>query len=201
MGQDYTGPLKKTKKRKPKIVSKWKVVIPDPCLSRTPHSISEPIFDPILVELQSLKPKSPVKAAIEVYYDADDKAEFNPYPVALALPYHVQEPSLVSDSESDFSSFSLSEFVPLPWHDKKDLNMQLIDTPTIVETSKWTKMAMIKACKAFRVNFMGFEHEIRGVILRMEQKRQLQLQQQKKNSATKKGKNKGECELKKLNWV
>ncbi|XP_016497009.1 uncharacterized protein LOC107815877 [Nicotiana tabacum] len=38
---------------------------------------------------------------------------------------------------------------------------------------------MLKACKASGVNIEGFEHEIMGIILRMDQKRQMQLQKQK----------------------
>ncbi|KAG5594267.1 hypothetical protein H5410_035499 [Solanum commersonii] len=33
-------------------------------------------------------------------------------------------------------------------------------TPTVIETSKWTKLVMVKACKAFGVNVAGFEHEL-----------------------------------------
>lgn len=38
---------------------------------------------------------------------------------------------------------------------------------------------MSKACKAFGLNVAGFEHEIFDIILRMEEKRRLQLQKQK----------------------
>lgn len=62
-------------------------------------------------------------------------------------------------------------------------------------------MAMLKACKAFGVNVVGFEHDSLEIILRMEQSRAVQLQQQKSCPATpKKIRKKGEIELKTLTW-
>ncbi|KAG5623410.1 hypothetical protein H5410_008628 [Solanum commersonii] len=58
---------------------------------------------------------------------------------------------------------------------------------------------MVKACKAFGVNTMGFEHEILDMILHMEHKRQLQLNKQKsEGSSAKKSQRKGERELERL---
>lgn len=45
----------------------------------------------------------------------------------------------------------------------------------------------------------GFEHEILDIILRMEERRKIQLQEQKKKAGdSRKGKNKADTELKKL---
>ncbi|KAK4708772.1 hypothetical protein R3W88_029697 [Solanum pinnatisectum] len=59
---------------------------------------------------------------------------------------------------------------------------------------------MVKACKAFRVNVTRFEHELLDMVLRMEQRRQLQLQQKQviQGQDNPKRKKKGENELKKL---
>ncbi|KAH0647118.1 hypothetical protein KY290_033114 [Solanum tuberosum] len=46
----------------------------------------------------------------------------------------------------------------------------------------------------------GFEHEILDIILRMEEKRKNQIQEQKKVKNCRKGKNKADTELKKLAW-
>lgn len=58
---------------------------------------------------------------------------------------------------------------------------------------------MAKACKAFGVNANGFEHELLDMIIRMEQRRQFQLQQKNcdRNSG-KESKKKGEGERKRL---
>lgn len=79
--------------------------------------------------------------------------------------------------------------------------MQSVDTPVVVETSKWSKVTMMKACKALGVNVSGFEHEILDIILRMEERRKNQIQEQnKKAKNSRKGKNKADNELKKLAW-
>ncbi|KAH0729983.1 hypothetical protein KY289_001171 [Solanum tuberosum] len=63
--------------------------------------------------------------------------------------------------------------------------------------TQWTKIVMVKACKAFGVNVNGFEHEILEMILHMEQKRKLQLQQQReKKKDAKNSKKKGDGEVK-----
>lgn len=68
----------------------------------------------------------------------------------------------------------------------------------VIETSRWSKTVMFKACKAFGVNVAGFEHEILDLILRMEHKRQAQQSQQKlklKSNSARKSRKKGEIEL------
>jgi len=59
---------------------------------------------------------------------------------------------------------------------------------------------MVKACKAFGVNVAGFEHKLLDMVLRMEQRRQLQLQQKQaiQGLDNPKRKKKGENELKML---
>jgi len=50
------------------------------------------------------------------------------------------------------------------------------------------------------MNESGFEHEILDIILRMEEKRKNQIQEQKKVKDCRKVKNKADTELKKLAW-
>lgn len=58
---------------------------------------------------------------------------------------------------------------------------------------------MVKACKAFGVNATGFEHDLLNIILRMEQRKEVQIQQQEsKQKARKKTRNKGLGERKRL---
>lgn len=57
--------------------------------------------------------------------------------------------------------------------------------PAVIETSKLTKLVLFEACKAFGVSIAGFEHEILDIILRIEQERQLWLQQQNSVSSHK----------------
>ncbi|TMX03341.1 hypothetical protein EJD97_016912 [Solanum chilense] len=60
-----------------------------------------------------------------------------------------------------------------------------------------TKIVMAEAWKAFGMNANGFEHEILEMILRMEQKRKLQLQQHReKQKDAKNSKKKGDGEVK-----
>lgn len=75
---------------------------------------------------------------------------------------------VVSSSEADLSS---SETLPLPWYGMDQPNSRELGTPSIIETSRWTKSMLLKACKVFGVNVAGFEHEIFDMILRMEHKR------------------------------
>lgn len=49
-------------------------------------------------------------------------------------------------TDSGLSSQSFNNFLLLLWHN--DLSPQIIDSPVVVETSKWTKFTMLKACKA-----------------------------------------------------
>lgn len=95
-----------------------------------------------------------------------------------------------------------TEILSLPWHNKDHMNLQGIQQPTVIETSKWTKMTLGKACKAFGINSVGFEHELLDLILRMEQKR---LEQSRKkgtpdsrSKSGKSGKRKGQAEIQKL---
>lgn len=81
--------------------------------------------------------------------------------------------------------------------------MQVVNKPTKVEASRWIKIAMVKACKAFGVTATVFEHKILEIILRIEKRdgstAATQQQHQAKAAASpKKGKNKREIELEKL---
>ena len=84
---------------------------------------------------------------------------------------------MICGSEEKMSS--QSETLSLPWVGKESSRVFEIQNPTVIETSKWTKAMMVKACNAIGVNITGFEHEILDMILRMEHKRQLQLNKQK----------------------
>lgn len=80
-------------------------------------------------------------------------------------------------------------------------SLQPISSPSVIETSRWTKSVMLKACKAFGINATGFEHEILGMVLRMEQRRQEQKQHQSSSSKNNaKGKKKQSLELERLKW-
>lgn len=59
---------------------------------------------------------------------------------------------------------------------------------------------MVKACKAFGIHFSGFEYENFDMVLRMEQKLQEQIKEQKSTNASAKGKKKHSMELERLKW-
>lgn len=46
----------------------------------------------------------------------------------------------------------------LPWHYDIVFNQQVVHTPSVISTSKWTKLLMVKACKSFGVNESGSKH-------------------------------------------
>lgn len=131
-------------------------------------------------------------------FDADDEVE-----LPTSQLFLLSESAKVSDSESDFSTQSFNDFLPLPWHDRLDLTMQMMEKPTEVEISRWTKIALVKSCKAFGVNAAGVEHDILGIILRMEERRKAQLllqqQQAKAVASPKRGRIKGKQNLR--NWL
>lgn len=104
----------------------------------------------------------------------------------------------VNNSKVEFSS---GDTFSLPWHEMGSSSLQPISSPSVIETSRWTKLVMLKACKVFGINVAGFEHEILGTVLCMEQRRQDQKQHQSssiKNNA--KGKKKQSLELERLKW-
>lgn len=180
----YKGP-KKNKKKGPKLTSQWKKVnvFIDPCLNKP---VSPPRhahdFDPVSEEIiaQGHKAQPAKEGPSREFSDADDEAEPSTHiHIPSLISLGPQTSSIARESESYFSSQSMNDFLPLPWHGRDDLKVRVVGIPTVYETSRWTKIALGKACKAFGVNAMGFEHEILGIILRMEQKKQLQLQQQK----------------------
>ena len=93
------------------------------------------------------------------------------------LQQHTSSRELVAyfNSDTDFPSIAIREALPFTWYEGNP-NPQVIDKPTVVETSKWTKITMVKACEAFGVNATGFEHDLLDLVLRMEQRRQKQVQ-------------------------
>lgn len=104
----------------------------------------------------------------------------------------------VSRSEAEASS---CDTLSLPWYDLGPQSSQIINTPEVIESSRWTKSVMLRACKVFGINVAGFEHEILNIILRMKQKRQIQKQKQKATiKASSKGKKKQSLEPERLKW-
>ncbi|WMV44083.1 hypothetical protein MTR67_037468 [Solanum verrucosum] len=131
--------------------------------------------------------------------EADDEADSHGRkPLLLRDPTLKLDLAHANQSDSEFSSISISEALPLTWYEGGS-EAQLIQMPNLIETSKWTRIKMVKACKAFGVNATGFEHELLDIILRMEQRRQFQIQQQEpKQQPGKEKKAKGEGEIKRL---
>lgn len=105
---------------------------------------------------------------------------------------------LMYENDSDFSSPSLNNSLMLPWYEKGS-GSAIFPEPAVIDTSRSTKIVIGKACKAFGINVAGFEHELFDIILRMEERRQLQLKQKDmSNSGKKSSKKKGETEIKRL---
>ncbi|KAF3658911.1 hypothetical protein FXO38_12932 [Capsicum annuum] len=146
-------------------------------------------------------PPPPLSSIIQEGSHAEANDEANPvtnFKQLLHQPIFRQELSLVQCSDFDFSSPSLSETPQLPWY-REGSNPQIVQEPVVIETSKWTKLTMVKACKAYGVKANGFEHELLDMIIRMEQRRQFQLQQKNcDRNSVKESKNKGEGERKRL---
>lgn len=55
-----------------------------------------------------------------------------------------KELAAFSSSDTDFPSIAIREALPSTWYEGNP-NPQVIDKPTVVETSKWTKITMVKA--------------------------------------------------------
>lgn len=128
--------------------------------------------------------------------DADDE-RITLERIHRLLQQHTSSRELVAyfNSDTDFPSIAIREALPFTWYEGNP-NPQVIDKPTVVETSKWTKITMVKACEAFGVNATGFEHDLLDLVLRMEQRRQkqvqkLELNQKESGSLKKKTEEKG----------
>lgn len=109
----------------------------DPCIQRYPPEIKN-FFEPLSEEIQASSNWAK-EIGNQLHQEADDEGE--PLNVHSSL---LSKASLGSESESPFSTQSFNDFLPLPWHDRKDLCMQTIDKRTGVETSRWTKIVMVK---------------------------------------------------------
>lgn len=157
-------------------------------------------FDPLanVTEISCLNQETEISEALGGYtseqLDADDESEKIRIPRAPRISPQNNQLILASASDSHYSSQNFCDSSSLSCNDEGNL------TPTVIETSKWTKLVMVKACKAFGVNVAGFEHELLDMVLRMEQRRQLQLQQKQaiQGQDNPKRKKKGENELKML---
>ncbi|WMV47268.1 hypothetical protein MTR67_040653, partial [Solanum verrucosum] len=151
--------------------------------------------DPITFELQALERQRVVfdneDFDCHSNCEADDEGdEGSTYSLSLhdfqdqSLEIPKQITCLIdAATDSDQSSISRNNFhLHLPWHGEGIPGQQVIHTPSVISTSKWTKLVMVKACKAFGVNAIGFEHELLGMILRMDQRRQDQAKQRVSSS-------------------
>ncbi|KAH0729976.1 hypothetical protein KY289_001164 [Solanum tuberosum] len=157
----------------------------DPCIFNLRCSPAREFLDPITFELQALERQRVVfdneDFDCHSNCEADDEGdEGSTYSLSL---HDFQDQSLEIPkqitclfdvaTESDQSSISRNnDHLLLPWHGEGIPGQQVIHTPSVISTSKWTKLVMVKACKAFGVNAIGFEHELLGMILRMDQRRQ-----------------------------
>jgi len=201
------GPIKKAQKESKLLKEKtiWKVVghKPNPyynrfnalsipsLVSEKDHHQSSMVSAPLITESCQNSENCPS--------EADDEADSHGRkPLLLRNPTLKLDLAHANQSDSEFSSISISEALPLTWYEGGS-EAQLIQKPNLIETSKWTRIKMVKACKAFGVNATGFEHELLDIILRMEQRRQFQIQQQEpKQQPGKEKKAKGEGEIKRL---
>ncbi|KAH0654347.1 hypothetical protein KY289_032025 [Solanum tuberosum] len=181
--------LDKRNKRK----NTWTPRAQDPCIFNPQCSPARKFLDPITFELKALE-RQRVVFDNEVFdchsnCEADDEGDKgstysfslhgfqDQQPEALEIPKKIT--SLIdAATDSDQSSISRNnDHLLLPWHGEGIPGQQVIHTPSVISTSKWTKLVMVKACKAFGVNAIGFEHELLGMILRMDQRRQDQAKQ------------------------
>lgn len=122
-------------------------------------------FDPLCVEIQSLNCNALVRTEkTQSKHDADDEAKLSNLSNSSCNMKFSQFTGfpILNESNSGASSLSLNSYLPPPWYDSEDLCMQPVDTPSMVETSKSTKITMMKACKALGMNVLGFKHEISG---------------------------------------
>ncbi|XP_070037941.1 uncharacterized protein [Nicotiana tomentosiformis] len=158
-------------------------------------SPSQSSYQPSIVKFLEKNCNLGYEVSSEEQIDSDDEAEHMQSFPLLSLPSTYPDLSMVSLRDFDISSPSGCDIFSLPRYEENLHAQQVINAPMVIETSYWTKVAMTKGCKAFGVNSVGFEREIFDMILRIEQKRQSQIQLQKgRTSEGKKPKNKGERE-------
>ncbi|KAH0722779.1 hypothetical protein KY290_005430 [Solanum tuberosum] len=200
-------------KRNNKRKNTWTPRAQDPCIFNSRCSPAREFLDPITFELQALERQRVVfdneDFDCHSNCEADDEGDKgSTYSLSL---HDFQDQSLEipkqitclfdAATDSDQSSISRNnDHLLLPWHGEGIPGQQVIHTPSVISTSKWTKLVMVKACKAFGVNAIGFEHELLGMILRMDQRRQDQAKQRVSSSEgdSKMKKKKGATELKRL---
>lgn len=100
-------------------------------------------FDPLLVEINaSIYRATDSIGETQSQVDADDEAN-SPHP--SMQPLQIMDVPRISESKSTFSPALSMNFLPLPWHDRQDLRMQLVGTPTMVKSSRWTKITMVES--------------------------------------------------------
>ncbi|XP_075085270.1 uncharacterized protein LOC142168647 [Nicotiana tabacum] len=132
---------------------------------------------------------------IEADEEADDEAENfrdNLWGLSLFTKWHKIASTTITCSDSQYSTSSYSNSLSFPWYKDEQPNLQMVQKPTVLEISKWTKKMLSKAYKTFGINHAGFEHEIMDLILRMDEKRRAQIQNRNcSSSEKKKGKKKG----------
>ncbi|KAG5624613.1 hypothetical protein H5410_009831 [Solanum commersonii] len=157
--------------KKKEILKEWKAIRPAQAQSIVAETqkLSERQSNAKLSQKPLLASLTQIDSLDEWEGDADDEAECMRPLSLLSLPPIHSVFSIGYSQDSGFSSPISSDTLSLPWSGDS-LEEQVISHPTVIETSHWTKMVMTKACKAFGVNSVGFEHEIFDMILRMEQK-------------------------------
>ncbi|KAF3681010.1 hypothetical protein FXO37_03084 [Capsicum annuum] len=141
---------------------------------------------------------TPSRVASDLSYQLDNEADDKAEPMAMIIPRPMQPSDFVTVNSSD-AKYSSDDNPLLPWFEVGHASTQVTQSPDVLDTSRWTKTVMFKACKAFGINAVGFEHEILDMVLQMEQKRQSQIEQRKPSSNTRnKGKKKQSSELERL---
>ncbi|KAG5595259.1 hypothetical protein H5410_036491 [Solanum commersonii] len=172
-------------KRNNKRKNTWTPRAQDPCIFNSRCSPAREFLDLITFELQALERERVVFDNEDFDYhsncEADDEGdEGSTYSLSL---HDFQDQSLeipkkitclidaATDSDQSSISCNNDHLLLLPWHGEGIPGQQVIHTPSVISTSKWTKLVMVKACKAFGVNAIRFEHELLGMILRMDQRR------------------------------
>lgn len=182
------GPLQKNNKGETRGKRKWEPRAQDPCIFNSRTQYMQDFIDPISFELQALELQRLGMEAEDMGYSSycetddegcRDEAQFDTLGSQTqqyeysAIPKQIGNLSEVREPEH--TSTSRKEHLSLPWHGEDVPTQQVIHTPTVISTSKWSKLVMVKACKAFGVNTAGFEHELLDMILRMDQRRQEQV--------------------------
>lgn len=127
-------------------------------------------FDPLSVEIEAAEAKFGHHMDTACDFSEADEAKITHMLIPRYMPTFETEPINNKIVLSPLAIFSL--FLR---HEDSGGSSQ-INNPTLIETSRWTKAVLMRACKVFGINRVGLESEILSMVLRMEQKRQEQIQ-------------------------